>query len=110
MKKSYHSIVVPIVAAITALRNCALCSASVTPPDTAALAIFRVSSESLLFWQQVVAAAKSSHSERLTMGIRNCPVGRPAPQRYRHDPETTSIWIVPGGAPTRDPITPVPSR
>jgi len=46
MKKSYHSIVVPTVAAITALRRCALCSASeswsvvaprLVPPAQAAL-------------------------------------------------------------------------
>ena len=33
MKKSYHSMVVPTVAAITALRSCALCSASESPLD-----------------------------------------------------------------------------
>src|SRR5208282_4104079 len=39
MKKSYHSMVVPTVAAITALRNCALCSRSESPLDVAILAM-----------------------------------------------------------------------
>jgi hypothetical protein len=34
--------VVPIVAAITALRSCALCSLSDIPLDTAVLAILRI--------------------------------------------------------------------
>src|SRR5215467_473764 len=39
MKKSYHSIVVPIVDAMTALRNCALCSGADSPPYVAAIAM-----------------------------------------------------------------------
>ena len=41
MKKSYHSMVVPTVAAITALRSCALWSLSDRPLDAVALAMFR---------------------------------------------------------------------
>src|SRR5580704_6232925 len=37
MKKSYHSIVVPTVAAITALRSCAPCSESESPLGAAVL-------------------------------------------------------------------------
>src|SRR5580658_3070891 len=40
MKKSYHSIAVPIVDAITALRSCLLCSASGSTPIVVAIAIW----------------------------------------------------------------------
>src|SRR5262245_37495015 len=39
MKKSYHSIVVPIVEAMTALRRCALCSDADSVPYVAAMAM-----------------------------------------------------------------------
>src|SRR5579864_6896682 len=39
MKKSYHSIAVPTVEAMTARRSCALCSASGSPPTVVAIAM-----------------------------------------------------------------------
>src|SRR5712671_2220578 len=67
MKKSYHSMVVPTVAAITALRNCALCSASGSPLESV-LVVDMFTPEPSLFYRQVVTLPGLTDSEESATG------------------------------------------
>src|SRR5579862_1212883 len=66
MKKSYHSMVVPIVAAITALRSCALCSAGDSASDVIVVMRFlREPTRRVTRWRETRLPSSLHFSERL---------------------------------------------
>src|ERR1043165_8237887 len=96
MKKSYHSIAVPTVDAITALRSCALCSASGNWPTVVAIAMDvspflrcaeRAVRPPVLRWQRYFGAlAKAIANAAIANGSQGTDGPRPACAKSRIAP------------------------